>query len=285
MLISVLLGKPVEHSFSPKLFAIYAQALGKMEYAHIKCSIEPENLADAVKGLVHFGFVGANVTLPYKMEVMQYLDTISDEAKAAGAVNTIKVEGTKLSGFNTDVFGAMEAIKQSRDQEVSTSDNALIFGSGGAARALVSGFLQKGCNITVLCRSPHSEKTKAFSEMFGDKVKILPYTDYKMTNLANFSLVCNATSLGMTPDINSSPLDLLEGSRVEESMAHVLFFDVVFNPQKTKFLAQGEALGAKLLGGTDMMIYQGVIAFELWTGTKVTPELITQAKDALAKQI
>lgn len=286
MLVSALLGNPTDHSFSPKLFTIYAKALGDKEYSHVKFNILPEDLEGALRSLHILGFCGANITLPYKMDVMPFLDYISEDALSAGAVNTIKVDGKTLRGFNTDVYGAMETIRQELGHSVTSTDNILIFGTGGAARALASGFLSAKCQVTVIFRDPGSPKTKSFTATFGKKLLMQNYEDLRSAKLKQYTIICNATNLGMTPNVDSSPLDLIEGnSTATVKFNHCLFFDVVFNPQKTKFMGQGENLGAKIVGGTNMMIYQGVIAFKLWTGCDVTPELLLEAKSLLQKYI
>jgi shikimate dehydrogenase len=285
MLVTALLGNLTDHSFSPKLFSIYSKALGNREYAHVKFNIDTSDLRDCLLALPKFGFAGVNITLPYKMAVIPFLDNISDEAEASGAVNTIKVEGKKLIGYNTDIFGAMSAIKESLGREITSQDTAMIFGSGGAARALIAGFLAKKAKILVVCRNPLSENSINLSQKFHNRLSISSYEQLQLDDIKSFSVICNATSLGMHPNVDTSPLDHLSGDLSKDMMVNSLFFDVVFNPQNTKFMNQGKLMGGKVAGGTLMMIYQGVHAFKIWTGVDVPHELIEEAKNKLKELV
>lgn len=151
MITTALIGSPVDHSVSPVLFKLYADEHG-LEYAHSKFDVKAEDLRRVIKSLSAFGFAGVNITLPYKADVITYLDTLSPEAKAIGAVNTIKIINGKLEGYNTDAFGALRAIEKAAEREVSSADKVVIFGTGGASRAVVWVLLQKGAHVTVVFR-------------------------------------------------------------------------------------------------------------------------------------
>lgn len=280
MIVTALLGNPTDHSFSPTLFNIYA-AEHNLEYSHIKLNITKDNLEDVLKSLPKYGFAGVNITLPYKMDVIPYLNTLAPEIKKIGAVNTITVNNNILTGYNTDLYGAISTTEEALARKINIYDNVVIFGTGGAARAVLAGVLSYTQNVTIIFRKPTSLRTKSLQADFK-KVDFIDYKNMKelLTVLSKATIVCNATSVGMNPYVKASPLN-------DEILNNIgtfkdkLFFDVIFNPAKTKFLSDAENKGAKIIGGINMMIYQGVKAFELWTGKKVSSESVIKAQEKL----
>ncbi len=283
MIVTALLGFPTDHSMSPVLFQIYASA-HKIEYSHIKLNIEASDLKSVIKCLPKLGFSGVNITLPYKMDVIPFLDNLSPEIHDIGAVNTITIVDKKLTGYNTDMYGAIRTIEEALNREMSSQDTVVIFGTGGASRALIVGALRKAAGVTVIYREPDSLKTVSLKNDFQSKVTFVPVklaVDVRNT-LNSATIICNATSVGMTPVIEASPLSALQFDQIE-NVENKLFFDVIFNPSKTTFLSLAESSGARIAGGINMMVYQGVKAFELWTGKQVSQESIDEAKKTLVK--
>lgn len=280
MIVTALIGYPTDHSVSPALFSIYA-AEHKLEYSHIKLNITKDNLEEVIRCLPKYGFAGVNITLPYKMDVIPYVDALSPEIKKIGAVNTITVNDNVLTGYNTDMYGAISTIEEALTRQMNSNDNVVIFGTGGAARAVLAGVLQHTTNVTVIFRQPMSHRTKSLQSDF-DRVTFLDYENTKevLSVLSRATIVCNATSVGMNPDVAVSPLSNEILNEVG-SFTDKLFFDVIFNPAKTKFLIDAENNGAKVIGGINMMVYQGVKAFELWTGKEVGMQSIKKAQEKL----
>ncbi|OGM29490.1 shikimate dehydrogenase [Candidatus Woesebacteria bacterium RIFCSPHIGHO2_01_FULL_44_10] len=285
MVITALIGLPVEHSVSPTLFSIYAKSSG-LEYSHLKIDVRAKNLKNALEASKTLNFSGLNVTLPYKMDVIRYLDHVDKEALKIGAVNTIVNKKGKLYGFNTDSYGAIESIK---DHSKIVSREAVVLGTGGAARALVAGLLAGGCTrVVVAYRRPKSIRTKGIMKDFKGKVEFITYHDKNLIEkLAEANIVCNATSCGMAPKSTESPIpyETLKEVSLKGDFAKKLFFDAIFNPYETQFLKNAKKLGADIQGGTEMMIYQGVRAFELWTGKKVSRKSVAEAKKMLRKHL
>lgn len=280
MITTALIGSPVDHSVSPKLFNLYAKQF-ELEYAHSKFDVKSEDLEKVIKSLSSFGFTGVNITLPYKADVIPFLDSISPEAKAIGAVNTIKVDDGKLKGYNTDAYGAFRAIKKKINIKLNNENKALIFGTGGAARAIAWSLIEAGFKVKVVYREPESNRTKTFKQDFIDKISFITYSELTSYNLKESILLCNATSVGMYPNENESPINLERFDEID--LSGVVVFDAIFNPLTTKLQAWSKDRGAILAYGIDMMIYQGIVAFEYWTGRKVTEETAQEAFKVLMK--
>jgi shikimate dehydrogenase len=290
MKISGLIGDPVEHSVSPVLFKELSE-LCHIEYSHVKIRIPKEDegaLNNAIVAMKDLNFVGFNVTLPYKMEVIKYLDEIDESARSVGAVNTVVNRDGRLIGYNTDEYGAINTIEQNFGR-IRGSDNVVLFGAGGASRAVLSGLQKSTKNITVFNRSK-----KRLKILQGDlSIKGLILDSYPLSELENHldrlleaDLIINATSVGMHPNENGSiiPSHILSKIILANNFKGKKFFDVVFNPVDTEFLKQSKKiLGAEAVGGLQMMIYQGVKAFELWTGHEV-PDFDVNKMEAKLKR-
>lgn len=285
MIITALIGQPTSHSVSPELFALYAKEFN-LDYSHLKIDVEPKNLSASLQAIKKLNFKGLNVTLPYKSKIMKYVDIVDPEAKAIGAVNTIVNKEGKLYGYNTDSYGAITTIKQWVKNL--KGKKVLVLGTGGASRALVFGLLKESAIVTIAFRNPKSIRTKSMFKDFKNKVKFIENSKHNLTKYTIASnIVCNATSCGMNPESNQSPLspELFKLSAKSSNFSKKLFFDVIFNPYQTVFLKNADKFKANIQGGTEMMIYQGVRAFELWTEHKVSPRTIDLSKVVLKKII
>ncbi len=282
MITTALIGSPVDHSVSPILFRLYADEHG-LEYAHVKFDVKKENFETVIKALGAFGFAGVNITLPYKTDVMQYLDSISPEAKAIGAVNTIRVRDYKLEGYNTDAYGALRAIEKAAGRELSSHDSALMFGTGGAARAIIWGLLEKKVTVSVVYREPESHRTQSVKNDFLAKVLFINRDALSIQDIESSTLICNATSAGMYPSNDETPIDLTHFEMA--NLRGVIVFDAIFNPAVTKLQRWADDHGAILAHGIDMMIYQGTVAFEYWTNKKVSDQTVQKAASILLHTI
>jgi len=274
--ITCLIGDPVEHSVSDVMFQYFAKVAGIKSYSHLKFRIDrtnPENLKTAMKGISVFGIAGANITLPYKESSIKYLDIIDKTVNSVGAVNTIVNKKGKIAGYNTDGHGALKAI-ETKLRPIKNSDTVVIFGAGGAARAII-GVLPKVSCLTLLVRSSDLNKAKKLKEDFVHRdlkmeIKLLTNKNIVST-IMGANLVVNATPVGMYPKNNDSLISKKHLDNVGRSaIKNIVFFDAVFNPFETKFLKLAKQYGAKTCPGLYMMIYQGIKAFELWTGGAVS---------------
>jgi shikimate dehydrogenase len=243
-------GDPVEHTKSPAIHNALLKDCG-INAVYLPLPVGKQNLKEAIAGFRAMGFVGANVTIPYKEQVIPFLDYISPVSKATGSVNTLYWESGKLCGTSTDGLGALRNLEEA-GIEIKGKNIALL-GSGGAAKALAYAFLETGGAMSL----------KIFSiepELWNLELKNLSLHDFgEVKNYKdNIDLLCNATPLGMYPNINESPVDK---SILSENM---MVFDIVYNPLKTKLLQEAEEAGCKTLGGIGMLMHQGLESFKLW---------------------
>lgn len=268
-----LIGWPVEHSLSPAMHNSAFAALN-LNWCYVPLPVLPEQLGEAVAGLRALGFVGANVTVPHKEAVMSYLDHVTPEAQAIGAVNTIVVSEGRSIGYNTDWQGFLTALSEGGFDP--QDKRAVVLGAGGAARAVVYALAQAGVQITVLNRTPSraQDLVQDFSPLFPSlSLLSLPLTLQTLAErTAEAHLLVNTTPVGMWPELDKSlwPKDLA-------FPGHLTVFDLVYNPRQTKLLRQAQAAGAQVIGGLGMLVHQGATAFELWTGEKAPVETMYEA--------
>lgn len=248
--ICLSIGFPIKSSKSPSLHSIGYKALGiEDKFVYLRAEVKPEDLKMAVDGVRGLGIKGISVTMPHKQEVMKYLDKIEETAKKIGAVNTIVNNDGSLTGYNTDWVGAVNALKQKT--EISDKKIALI-GAGGAARAIVFGLTKKGAKVKIFNRTLGKAKKLAgeFGCGFGGIREIREVRD--------FDVIVNATSVGMNENI--SPIDK------KYLHKNQIVFDVVYSPKETKLLKDAKEKGARIVYGYEMLLYQGVEQFKLYTG-------------------
>ena len=265
---SVLLGKPVDHSISPKLFSLLADSLG-IEYAHIKINVpSKKQLPIFLDDLRQLGCSGVNITLPYKIAVMDYIDTVSPDAKQIGAVNAIYFEGKKSIGFNSDAPAALSAIEK-KLKPIQPQDSVIILGAGGAARAIASAIRKRTPHITIANITLHKAQSLAHDLPKSQHVRFMGLHDKALIDaIDQAQYVINATSVGMAPNTADYPVDL-SNFKGRASLKGKYFFDAIFNPYETKFLVMAKQKGAKTCSGMYMMIFQAAYALEKWIGKKV----------------
>ncbi len=239
-----LIGRHLPHSFSARYFAdkFEREGIAGCEYSLYELpTIEAlEEMLRTTEGLEGF-----NVTIPYKLDVMRYLDEVADEAAAIGAVNCVKISNNRLKGYNTDVIGLYDSMVEFL--EGYRPERALILGTGGASLAVV--WVMERLNIEYRVVS----RTK--------REGVITYEEITPEELSETELIINATPLGTFPDMDSAPQ--IDYSRLTSS--HYLF-DLVYNPPLTKFLAEGKARGAKVCNGEAMLIGQAEAAWQIWNG-------------------
>lgn len=268
--VCTLIGDPVEHSMSPAMHNAAFQELG-LDYVYVAFRVQKENVTRAIGGLRAFDLRGMNVTIPHKVAVIPLLDELDPLAGKIGAVNTIVNDGGKLRGYNTDAGGFLHALlAQGIEPE---GKSVAIIGAGGVARAASFVLADKKADITILNRIEELnwavELAGHISQAFGKNVEALELNQQNLRNvLAKSDILVNATSVGMSPKINETPVPSgLLG-------AGLVVYDIVYNPVETRLLKEAAAAGAKTISGLDMFVWQGALAFEMWTGQKAPVELM-----------
>ncbi|PAU94045.1 shikimate dehydrogenase [Aliifodinibius salipaludis] len=251
----VLLGHPVEHSWSPLMHNIALQHYD-IEAEYHAIDVQSKELIDLASFFNRDSFLGANVTIPYKQSIANYLDSIDVSAQKIGAVNTIVKNDYQLEGYNTDYAGFTEPLQPYEFELEGAS--AVVFGTGGAARAIVYGLTEMGLEeMFLVSRSPN----RITSYRDNRRVQIVSYENW--TSFAEEALlIVNTTPLGMDPKIDSSPVRDEEKQYLEAKIC----YDIVYNPVETKFLKQASEAGAQMIDGLEMLIQQGSESFKLWTG-------------------
>ncbi len=220
---------------------------------------------------IDLNFRGFSVTNPHKQDIIRHIDAIDETAKAIGAVNTVKVEGDRLIGINTDANGFIELLLQAFEDL--SGARVTVFGSGGAARACVYALTQHLADVTVVARD--TQKLAAFENEFG--VRTLLLNDNTAT--LKTDILVNATPLGTKGESEH------ETVATREQLADVkLVYDLTYNPAETKLLREAKAAGCQTLGGLDMLIAQGARQFEFWTGQTPSIEAMTAAANKRLKR-
>ena len=265
-------GDPIEENPTRVMFEAAFSKL-KLQWTYLNIKVRGGELPDAVRGLRAMNFSGINLTIPHKVEVLKYLDAVSEDAELMGAVNTVRRDGGKLIGENTDGKGYLTALKGDAGVDPAGS-RVVMFGAGGAARAVgVELSLSGAKEIRVVNRTEKRGKelaalldkktpVKAVYESWGSGFGIPEGTD----------IVINATSIGLFPDVEARP-DIDYGS-IGKGMT---VCDVIPNPPITPFLREAEKRGAKTIDGLGMLVYQAAIAFKMWTGQEAPVEEMKRA--------
>ena len=270
-----LIGWPVEHSMSPAMHNAAFEARD-LNWRYLPLPVPPGRVEAAARGLAALGFRGANLTVPHKRSVLQALDTIAPEAKALGAINTIVVERdaegtTTLSGHNTDAAGFIGALRAAGFDP--TGSSVVVVGAGGAARAVVFGLLKaEAASVLVLNRT--LERARALVADLGRSSQSILRAEVLdeetlLETVRAADLLVNATPIGMWPRVDASiwPVEIPLPSCLT-------VFDLVYNPLETKLLRQARRSGAEALDGLDMLVRQGALAFEMWTGVEAPVEIM-----------
>ncbi len=276
-----LIGWPVEHSLSPAMHNAVFDALG-LNWRYVPLPVPPGHVEAAVHGLAALGFRGANVTVPHKQAVRQMLNSVGPSAGQLGAVNTIVIgrdeDGSaRLRGHNTDATGFVGALREG-GYEPEGGGRAVVVGAGGAARAVIFGLLWSGSGeIVALNRTPQRAEVlvsdlRDFSDR-GFRLHALVLTAETLVESARAAdLLVNATTVGMWPHAESSIWP--ESVPVPR---HLTVFDLVYNPLETKLLRQTRESGAHSIDGLGMLVRQGAIAFEMWTGEPAPADVMRSA--------
>ena len=268
--ICALIGDPVEHSMSPVMHnAAFREA--RLDYLYVPFRVKKEELGQAIDGMRALNIRGLNVTIPHKVAVLQFLDELDPLAEKIGAVNTIVNDNGFLTGYNTDATGFLQALLEGGIEP--EGKNVVILGAGGAARAISFILTDRGANLVILNRLLEldwaEELANRMAQIFGQEVDALELNRQNLARaLGKADILVNATSVGMSPDIDRTPVD------ADLLRPGLIVYDIVYNPIKTRLLREAEAAGAKTISGVDMLVWQGALAFEMWTSRKAPVELM-----------
>jgi shikimate dehydrogenase len=259
-----LIGYPLGHSLSPKIHAAALKACDlKGTYSLFPIPSEDKPALQALLTRIRSGEIhGLNVTIPHKQSVIEFMDELTPTAKAIGAVNTIYFRESKLIGDNTDAPGFLSDLKRIMSENQSSVANrksAIVLGAGGSARAVVYALLHDGWNVTLAAR--RIEQAQQLAKSFPGYNLSLTIFDLRSLN---FDLIVNTTPLGMTPNIETSPLP-----KNMIFSKHTFIYDLVYNPRETKLVKDARAQGLFAATGLGMLIEQAALAFEKWTGANV----------------
>ncbi len=237
-----LLGKNISYSFSKKYFTDKFKKLNKRNCEYLNFDLT--NIAD-FKSIFECNknIKGLNVTIPYKQTIIPYLDDISAEARQIGAVNTIKIKNNKLIGFNTDIYGFEKSLKTVFNP---VNKNTLILGWGGAAKSIKYVLDNLGCKVKIVTRKPLNNNMLSYNELTEKLLK-------------KVKLIVNCTPLGTYPKVDEFPK-----IPYQYLNANHILFDLIYNPQKTKFLEKGLKKGAVVKNGLEMLKFQAEKSWEIW---------------------
>ncbi|MFN4033175.1 MAG: shikimate dehydrogenase [Fimbriimonadales bacterium] len=250
-----VLGYPVRHSLSPAMHNAAFRALD-LNWVYLAFETPPSALPDAIAGMRGLRLRGLNLTIPHKQAVIPLLDELTDSARQVGAVNTLFWVGERLIGDNTDAAGFLHALREHGVEP--TGQTVLILGAGGAARAVAYALQQQRCQLIIANRTP--ERAQQLAQAFTTTpIALTP--DALKPLLNQLDGVVNCTALGMTPDVDSCPP--IEWERLPD---RAWACDLVYRPLQTRFLQGAHARGLTAIDGLGMLVYQGALAFERWTG-------------------
>ena len=257
--VAAVLGHPINHSKSPKLHN-YWLSLFNIDGYYIPLNIDPRNFENSVRALSGLGFVGANVTIPYKEKVLKIADKISDRAAIIGAANTLTfLQDGSIYADNTDGYGFLQNIKCKYNDWTAGEGTSVVFGAGGASRAILGALIEDGANEVILTNRTRSRADQLRSD-FGAKIKVVDWM--KVQNyLSDASTVINATSLGMDGKAEL-PIPLQGLNK------NTLVTDIVYTPLNTPLLENAAKRGCRTVDGLGMLIHQAIPGFERWFGVK-----------------
>lgn len=269
-----IIGDPVSHSLSPTMHNAAFQELG-LDYVYLAFQVTSSQLREVMDGVRGLGIRGMNVTVPHKERCVRFLDKVDATAKEVGAVNTILNDSGKLFGYNTDGMGAYSAL---REAGVDPADKKIVMiGAGGASRSIAYTLAPRARMMVILNRTA-ARASRLAKEISARSKSVRGLTLDSLASKASLEeadLVINATSVGMRPAIDETPVD---ASLINPDAT---VFDIVYNPVETKFLREARSKGARTIDGVGMLVHQGAEAFRMWTGRE--PPLATMRKAVLSR--
>lgn len=274
-----VIGDPIEHSKSPYIHETVLSAL-KIPYEYRKVQVEKGGLNEYLSEAARLGISGLNLTMPHKKDIIPYLDFIDDEARLFDSVNTVKIKNGKLYGYNTDSVGAFRALVEKG--YLAKDKNIVILGAGGVVSTIALKMALEGARqITILNRTLSS--AEKIAEMVFEKINKQILTGTLETKkiasvLTDCDVLINGTPLGMT----GTEYDFNDLSFLTALPKHALVYDLIYNPSETSLLRAAKKLGLDTLNGFPMLIYQGLLADEIFLDRKLN---FDDYKDTIIKKL
>ncbi len=265
-----VIGHPVAHSRSPKLHGHWLRTYG-LDGHYVPMDVVPADLETVLRTLPKAGFVGTNVTVPHKEAAMRLANHVSDRASVIGAANTLVFrEDGSIHADNTDGYGFMQNLRSGAPDWNPADGPAVVFGAGGAARAVLQALADAGVPEILLTNRTRT-RADHLKEEFGQRITVIDWVQAGNV-IENAELVVNTTSLGMQgqPELRV-PLDGLQPGAVVT--------DLVYTPLKTRLLQSAEEAGCTAVDGLGMLLYQAIPGFERWFG--VRPEVDDELRAAV----
>jgi shikimate dehydrogenase len=269
--ICAVIGDPIAHTLSPTIHNAAFKHL-KLDFVYLAFRVKANDLENAMQGIRELGIHGLNITMPHKNTVVNYLDEMDPTVQFLGSANTILNREGKLSGFNTDGVGALQAL---RENGVDLAEKkVLLLGAGGAAKAIAFSLAPEVGELTVLNRA--TEKATKLAEalrQISDKTITggSLSRDVISKNMADSDALINATSVGMRPAAGQSVVP------PQSLRSDLTVMDIVYNPIETKLAKDAKAAGAKVINGVEMLIHQGAASFKIFTGKSAPIEVMRKA--------
>lgn len=266
-----LIGYPLKHSKSPHMHNTSFEALG-LDHVYMAFEVKDGLIKEALDSLKLLNAIGGNITMPHKSKVVEYLDEVSPDAKIIGSVNTIKIEDGKISGYNTDGRGFVKALEENG---VDFKNKKLVLvGAGGASKAVATQLAFDGAGEIVLFNRTLSSAEEIVNNINKNitscKARALEMDEEKLVQeIQDAEVLVNCTSLGMKDTLDQAII-----SSADQLPKDLFVADIVYDPDKTKLLKLAEEAGCKNMNGLMMMIWQGAIAFKIWTNKDMPTDLI-----------
>ncbi len=265
-----VIGNPLGHSLSPIMHNAGFKELG-LNFIYVPFEVSEKGLANTLIMLKAKDFRGLNITHPFKIKIIDYLDELDELAEEIGAVNTIVNNEGTLTGYNTDTYGALEALSRNGVTIETSGGKILILGAGGAARAVAVPIAKAGKNLIIANRTLQRaedlvDKLNSFTASGSEAIKI----EEVETVIDTLDIVINCTPVGMKggPGGVPIPTGLISND--------LIIFDIVYSPRDTPLISAAKNVGAKVIYGYEMLIYQGMKAFELWTGESAPVDVMRE---------
>ena len=253
-----VIGDPIDHSLSPTIHNAAYRQLG-LECTYIAYRIPKGQLDVEIDSLKKIKISGFNVTIPHKINVMEYLDELDENCKTIGACNTVINDDGNLKGYNTDMDGFLEPIK---NRNISIQDsNILLFGAGGAARAIIAGLAkEKARHVTIVNRTTeHGLQLKEFSGSIGLNSEVKTIEEMNEFH-ADYDLIINSSTQGLKDESATIPIKIINQETV--------VYDIVYKPVNTELIKESKKKNAEIIYGYEMLLGQAVRSFEIWLEQK-----------------
>jgi len=254
-----LIGKPVKHSLSGVMHNAAFKTLN-LNYSYLL--FQPKNLKETIHGFKELHFAGFNITMPFKMEVMKFMDKIDPTAKKIGSINTVVIKNNKLIGYNTDGIGAVNALKKVVRLK---GKRVLLLGAGGAGKSISFYLKREKAKVTIADRDYSKAKKLA------KKLKVKQISLKSIKSLEKYDVLINATPVGMKPKTGKTPINtklLRKG---------LIVFDIIYEPLQTRLLKDAKKKGCKTINGLEMLLEQGFVGFKLFTGKNPPKKVMRKA--------